>query len=291
MKPPVFDYVAPGSLDEALELLAEHGDDAKILAGGQSLIPLMNFRLAQPALLVDLNGLHELAGVRVDGEGRLRIGGMTRQRTLEREPLVAERSPLLAETIPFVAHPQIRNRGTVGGNLAHADPSSELPVVAVTLGAELVLKSKEGERTVGAEDFFVGLMTTALEPHEILVETVFPAAPPRTGISFMEVSRRHGDYAQCGVAATVSVDESGAVVDARLVFLSVGEIPMRARRAEEALAGEPDWGRAVAAAAALAAEEEIEPTDDIHASAAFKRHLAGVLTRRALETARARAVA
>ena len=291
MKPPVFDYVAPGSLDEALELLAEHGDDAKILAGGQSLIPVMNFRLAQPALLVDLNGLDELAGVRVDDEGRLRIGGMTRQRTLERDPLVAERSPLLAETIPFVAHPQIRNRGTVGGNLAHADPASELPVVAVALGAELVLKSKDGERTVGAEDFFVGLMTTALEPHEILAEAVFPAAPPRTGTSFMEVSRRHGDYAQCGVAATVSVDESGAVVDARLVFLSVGEIPMRARRAEEALAGEPDWGRAVAAAAALAAEEEIEPTDDIHASAAFKRHLAGVLTRRALETARARAVA
>ena len=291
MKPPVFDYVAPGSLDEALELLAEHGDDAKILAGGQSLIPLMNFRLAQPALLVDLNGLDELAGVRADDEGRLRIGGMTRQRTLERDPLVAERSPLLAETIPFVAHPQIRNRGTVGGNLAHADPASELPVVAVALGAELVLKNKERERTVGAEDFFVGLMTTALEPCEILVEAVFPAAPPRTGTSFMEVSRRHGDYAQCGVAATVSADESGAVVAARLVFLSVGEIPMRARRAEEVLAVEPDWDRAVAAAAALAAEEEIEPTDDIHASAAFKRHLAGVLTRRALETARARAVA
>ena len=291
MKPPPFEYVAPDSLEEALAILEQHGYDAKILAGGQSLIPLMNFRLAQPALLVDLNRLTDLAGLTVDGNGDLRVGGLTRQRELERDPRVAASSPLVAETVPFVAHPQIRNRGTVGGNLAHADPASELPVVAVALGAEMVIRGTSGERRVAAEDFFVGLMTPDLAPAEILVEAIFPRQPQRTGTAFMEISRRHGDYAQSGVAAVVTFTESGAVERARLVYLSAGEIPTRARRAEEILSGEPDWDKAVAEAAAVASLEEIDPSNDIHATADFKRHLAGVLTRRALQTARSRAAA
>ncbi len=288
MKPAPFDYSAPDSLDEALALLAEHGDEAKLLAGGQSLVPMMSFRLAQPARIVDLNRLGELDFVRSE-DGELRIGAMTRVRRLEREAAVAAAAPLLAETVPFIAHPQIRNRGTVGGSLAHADPAAELPVVAVAGRFRLRLVRSGGERWVAAEDFFTGLLETALEPEEALAEIAVPALAPRTGWAFSEVARRHGDYAQVGVAALVTADDGGRCREARLVYLSVGETPMEAREAAAALAGEPLTEASFRAAAELAASREIDPAGDIHATEAYKRHLARVLTVRALSTAAARA--
>ena len=291
MKPAPFQYLAPDSLDDALSALAEHGFDAKLLAGGQSLVPLLNFRLAQPAVLIDLNRLSELSYIREADGGGLRIGAMTRQRHLERDPLVAERAPLLAETVPHIAHPQIRNRGTVGGSIAHADPSGELPVVAVAVDARFRLQSSAGERWVEAADFFTGLMTTDLAPEEILTEIELPPLPPLTGWSFQEIARRHGDYAQVGLAAVVTLDEAGACRRARLIYLSVGEVPAVARQATAVLESNGLSAQTIAEAAAIAAEKDIEPTGDIHASADFKRHLARVLTVRALTEAHQRAQA
>lgn len=291
MKPAPFDYKAPGSLDEALELLAEHGDEAKLLAGGQSLVPMMNFRLAQPSLLIDCNGLRELDFIRRGADGDLRIGAMTRQRQLEREPLVERHAPLLFETIPFVAHPQIRNRGTVGGSLAHADPASELPVIALARRARLRLVRSAGERWLEARDFFVGLLATALEPDEMLAEIAVRPMPERTGWAFLEVARRHGDYAQVGVAALLSLAEDGTCSEARLVYLSVGETPMEAPRAAGLLGGQAPSDESFAAAADMAAQHEIDPAADIHATRAYKQHLARVLTVRALRRAAQRAAA
>lgn len=289
MKPPPFDYLAPSTLEEALGVLAEKGAEAKILAGGQSLVPVLNFRLAQPSLLVDLNGVAELNYLDVDEARTVRIGAMTRQRTLERDPRIAECAPLLAETVPLIAHPQIRNRGTVGGSLAHADPAGELPVVAVALDAEIVIRSQRGERAVAAGDFFVGLMTTALAEDELLCELRLPPSPERTGWAFREVSRRHGDYAHAGVAARVTLTPGGEVETAKLVYLSVGEVPLVAEAACGLLAGEQPTSELFAEAASKAATDEIDPSDDIHATAAFKRHLAEVMTRRALVSALERA--
>ena len=293
MKPAPFEYQAPASLEAALDVLARHGGEAKILAGGQSLIPVMNFRLAEPALLVDINKLTELDFIRRGEDGSLRIGGLTRQRRLERDPLVAEAAPLLHEAVPFIAHPQIRNRGTFGGSLAHADPAAELPALAVALRARLRLRRAGGERWVDAVDFFAGLFTTALEPDEILVEAAIPPLPPRTGWAFLEVARRHGDYAQVGIAALVTLDDAGRCREARLVYLSAGDRPIEAREAARLLAGEEISPPAIAAAAEKASRDEMNPFGDIHASAEFKRHLARVLTGRALRRAaeRARAAA
>jgi carbon-monoxide dehydrogenase medium subunit len=288
MKPAPFEYEAPESLPAALALLARHGGEAKLLAGGQSLIPVMNFRLAQPSLLVDLNRLPDLDYVRRSQAGGLAIGAMTRQRRLERDPLIAELAPLLHEAVPSIAHPQIRNRGTLGGSLAHADPAAELPVVAVALGARLRLAREGSERWVEARDFFAGLFTTALEPEEILVEIELPPPTPRTGWAFLEIARRHGDYAQAGVAARISLDENGRCAEAGLTYLSLGPGPVVAHGAARALAGDtlsPEAFRT----AAEAAQEEIDPVDDVHASARFKRHLARVLTVRALNLAALRA--
>jgi carbon-monoxide dehydrogenase medium subunit len=287
MKPAPFAYVAPRTLPEALTLLARHGDEGKALAGGQSLLPVLNFRLAQPTVLVDLNGVHELEGLEATAEG-LRMGALTRHRALEREPLVGAHAPLLAEAVHHIAHPQIRNRGTVGGSLAHADPKAELPALAVALGARFRLQKEGAERWVDARDFYVGLFTTALEPDELLTEIVWPPLGERTGCAFEEVARRHGDYAQVGVAAVIRVDAAGRCVEARLVFLAVGEGPLVAQGAAAALVGELP-GEAVIAAAAEAAAGEIAPSDDVHASAAFKRHLARVLAARVLRRAFARA--
>jgi carbon-monoxide dehydrogenase medium subunit len=217
MKPAPFEYLAPDSLAAALEALAAHGGEAKLLAGGQSLIPAMNFRLAQPAVLIDLNRVSELDFVERQPDGSVRIGALTRQRRLERDPELARAAPLLAQALPHVAHPQIRNRGTFGGSLAHADPAAELPAVAVALGARLRLRSARGERWVPAEEFFLGLFTTALDPDEALVEAVLPAPPPRRGTAFLEIARRHGDYAQVGVAAWVTLAGDGRIAAARLV--------------------------------------------------------------------------
>ena len=289
MKPAPFEYQAPASLEAALDLLARHGGDAKLLAGGQSLIPMMNFRLAEPALLVDLNKLGELDFVRRGEDGSLRIGALARHRRLERDPLVAQAAPLLHEAVPHIAHPQIRNRGTFGGSLAHADPAAELPAVALALGARLRLRRQGGDRWVEARNFFAGLFTTALEPEEILVEAALPPLPPRSGWAFLEIARRHGDYAQAGVAAWVSLDEAGRCREARLVYLSAGPGPVEAVDAARLLAGEEISPAAIEAVADKASREEIDPVNDVHASSEFKRHLARVLTRRALRQAAGRA--
>ena len=289
MKPAPFEYQAPDSLDAALDVLARHGGDAKVLAGGQSLIPVMSFRLAQPALLVDLNKISELDFLRRAEDGGLRIGAMTRQRRVERDPLVKEVAPLLAETVPWIAHPQIRNRGTVGGSLAHADPAAELPAVAVALRGRFRLRKAGGERWVEAADFFAGLFTTALEPDELLVEIALPPMPPRTGWSFQEIARRHGDYATVGVAALVTLGEDGVCREARLVYLSAGDTPKEARGAAALLAGSDLGPAAVTAAAEKASRDELSPFSDVHATALFKRHLARVLTGRALRSAAERA--
>lgn len=289
MKPAPFEYQAPTSLEAALDLLARHGGDAKVLAGGQSLIPVMNFRLAQPALLIDLNRIPGLDFLRHGADGGLEIGAMTRQRRLERDPLVAEVAPLLAEAIPWVAHPQIRNRGTFGGSIAHADPAAELPAIAVALRARFRLRKAGGDRQVEAKDFFAGLFTTLLEPDELLVEAAIPSLPPRTGWSFMEVARRHGDYAQVGIAALVTLGEDGKCREARLVYLSVGDAPVEAKAAAGLLVGTDLGPEAVAAAADKASRDEMDPRGDIHATLEFKRHLARVLTGRALRLAAERA--
>jgi CO/xanthine dehydrogenase FAD-binding subunit len=288
MKPAPFKYVAAETLAHALALKAEHGDAARFLAGGQSLLPAMNFRLAQPAVVIDLNGLGELDFVRAEGTGTLRIGALTRIRTMERDAAVAERLTLMREAVPYVAHPQIRNRGTLGGNLAHADPASELPAVVLAAGARLRARSARGERWIDAHEFFRGVFETALRADELLAEIEWPAATPRSGTCFLEVARRHGDFALLGVAAVVALDPGGSCAEARLAFCNAGATPVAAIRAAQALVGR----RIVAGdieAAAGAVQTEIDPAGNVHASKAFQRHLAGVLTRRALRTALARA--
>lgn len=285
MKPAPFAYYAPASVDEALSLLSEFGYDAKLLAGGQSLIPTMNFRLAQPAVLIDLNRVSSLAHLEAADDGSLHIGAMTRQRAVERSPIVRERAPLLHEAMPWIAHVQIRNRGTIGGSLAHADPAAELPAVAVALCARLRVLGSAGERLVDAADFFVSLFTTDLAPDEILVGVEIPPPSPRTGCGFSEFARRAGDYAIAGCAAMVTLNDSSAVADARIVFLSVGDGPVQAHTAVASLLGELPAPERISAAAQLAAENDIDPTGDIHATPAFRRHLAAVVARRALTSA------
>lgn len=289
MKPAPFTYLAPTSLAEALAALDEHGYDAKLLAGGQSLIPVMNFRLAQPGVIVDLNRLPGLAQIERNEAGGLRLGAMTRHSHLERSQTVARLAPLLSEAVPYIAHPQIRNRGTLGGSLAHADPAAELPVITVTLEARFRLQRAGGERWVGAEDFYHSLFMTALEPQEILVEVAIPPLPANTGHAFLEIARRHGDYAQAGVAALLTLDEEGICRKARLVYLNLGEVPRVAYQAATPLIGNRPSEALFDEVARQAARAEIDPTDDIHATAAYKRHLAHALGRRALRQAATRA--
>jgi CO/xanthine dehydrogenase FAD-binding subunit len=284
MKPAAFEYFCPTTMDAALALLVEHGSDAKPLAGGQSLIPAMNFRLATPSVLVDLNALSGLSYVALD-EDVLRIGGMTRHRTVERDAVVAREAPLVAEAMPFIAHPAIRTRGTIGGSLAHADPAAELPAVMLALDATFVLASHSGSRRVAAADFFTGLFSTAIEPGELLTEIRIPRKPPRSGYAFEEISRRHGDFALAGVAASVRVDEQGVCTSARLALLSVADRPVVSAEVARVLEGQRPSPGAIRAAATAAAARDIDPTSDIHASSAYRRQLAAVLTRRALERA------
>jgi carbon-monoxide dehydrogenase medium subunit len=289
MKPAPFRYLAPASLEEALAALAAHGDEAKVLAGGQSLIPTMNFRLAQPGMLVDLNPLTGLAYIEPEADGGLRLGAMTRQRQVERSDVVAQAAPLLHATMPHVAHVQIRNRGTIGGSLAHADPAAELPAVAVAMGARLRLQSVRGSRWVEAGDFYQGLFTTDLAPDEILAEVALPSMPARSGWSIQELARRRGDYALAGVAAMIALDGDGRCRQVEMVFFSVGDGPVRAPSASEVLVGEQVSRRMVVEAASAVVERDLDPPSDIHASAAYRRHLAEVLGRRALLEAFARA--
>ncbi len=289
MKPPPFQYIAPASLNEALLAMGQHGWDAKLLAGGQSLIPVMNFRLAYPSVIVDLNRLDGLSHLHPTEAGELRIGAMVRHSQLEHSGNVAHHAPLVHEAMPHIAHPQIRNRGTLGGSLAHADPAAELPVIMVALQARFRLQKTSGDRWVNAGEFYQALFTTALEPEEILVEIAIPPLPRNIGYAFLELARRHGDYAQAGVAAVVRLDENGICSQARLVYLNVGEVPMVAGEAAGMLVGHVPSADLIADAAHSAAQNEIDPTGDIHATADYKRHLAFVLGKRAIERAVARA--
>lgn len=286
MKPAPFEYVRPASVAESIAALSEGGYGAKLLAGGQSLIPAMNFRLAQPALLVDLGGLAELRGIREREHGGLMIGAMTTHREVERSSLVAKHSPLLAEVMPWIAHAQIRNRGTLGGSLAHADPAAELPSVMQVLGAILHVQGPDGERTVPVDEFYLGLFTTALEPDELLTAIEIPPLATGSRCAFEEVARRHGDFALVGVAVVVEPGDGDALVSARISLLSVGEGPVLAERAMAGLVGQPVSDEAIHEAARATAED-LDPPDDIHASPEFRRHLAEVLTARALQRVRA----
>jgi carbon-monoxide dehydrogenase medium subunit len=286
VKPPVFEYTAVRSIDEAVAELRQHGDAAKLLAGGQSLVPLLNMRLAAPERLIDLNRVPELAFITVR-DGGLAVGAMTRQRAVERSTLAAAQVPLLADALPWVGHFQIRNRGTVGGSLSHADPAAELPAVALCLDARFTARGPAGVRTLAAGEFFVAQLTTALAPTELLTEVWFPAPPAGSGSAWIELARRHGDYALVGVAAVVTL-AGDRVREARLALTGVGDRPVRARAAEARLAGE-SLTPSVLADVAEAARQAIEPGSDIHASAAYRRHLAGVLVGRAIRLAAARA--
>src|SRR5580693_4504704 len=238
MKPAPFKYIAASSLDQALALKAEYGDEARFLAGGQSLIPAMNFRLARPAVLIDINGLGALAGVSRSQGREIRVGALTRYRALERNGDFLKTCPLFADALPHIAHPQIRNRGTIGGNLSHADPASELPAVATAMAARMRIKSAGNEREVAAADFFVGLLTTDIAAEEMLVEVLFPEPKPRTGVCFIEVARRRGDFALAGVAAILRFDEEARCADLRLALCGVGETPVEASGATASLVGQ-----------------------------------------------------
>jgi CO/xanthine dehydrogenase FAD-binding subunit len=289
MKPPAFDYAAPKTLDEAVGLLSQHEGEAKILAGGQSLMPLLNMRLARPALLVDIARVDGLDYIR-DVDGALAIGAMTRQRSVEHSELVRSRFPLLHTAILNIAHPQNRNQGTVGGSLAHADPAAELPAMAFAYDAEFRAVGPAGERRIKAADFFVTYLTTALEPTEVLTEVRFPALPPRTGWSFIELARRHGDFALTGVVTRLAMD-GGRCSSAQIVLFGVGTTPVRARAAEQVLAGQKCDAALFERAGQTASQEIEEPLSDVHASAEYRRDLARVLTRRALAEAASRAAA
>ncbi len=281
MKPPVFMYHDPHTLPEALELLRSYGGEAKILAGGQSLVPLLNLRLVRPKALVDINRIPELDYIR-EQDGWVCVGALVRQRAAERSELVRTRVPLLAQALRWVGHPQIRNRGTVCGSLAHADPAAELGAVAAALDARFVIRNLDGERVVGPEAFFVTYLTTCLAPDEMLVEVRFPVLP-QWRWAFEEVAPRHGDYALAAVAAGVRVTE-GRVEEARLAYAGVGPTPIRVREAEAALVAASTFEAGVKAAAEEV-RRRIEPDGDVHASSEFRRHLAAVLTRRALHRA------
>jgi carbon-monoxide dehydrogenase medium subunit len=282
MKLPPVDYEAPKTVSEAVELLGEHLDEASVLAGGQSLIPLMALRLAHPAVLIDINGIDELSGVSAT-DGWVAIGAMTREYVAEESATVAGAVPLLAAALPLIGHEAIRSRGTIGGSLAHADPAAELPAVARALDAEFVVRSQSGERVIPAADWFESYLTTSRRPDELLVEVRFPAAERGTGISFQEVARRHGDFAVVGLAASLTLSD-GAISDARLAFSGVANVPVRAAGAEDLLVGERPSAE-LFDEAARRATEDIDPPADLHGSSDYRKKVAATLMRRGLRAA------
>lgn len=282
MKPSPFEYHGPTDLGETLAILAEVGPHGKVLAGGQSLIPMLNMRLAAPTHLIDINRVAELDTLSVD-RGGVHVGALARHATVERSAEAATAQPLLRQALRLVAHPVIRNRGTVVGSLVHADPSAEMPAVLALLGGSVRLARVGGEREVAAGDFFTGPLESALEPGELAVSAYFPAVPERSGTAFCEVARRHGDYAMAGVAALVTLDEDLRIVAARVACISVGPVPVVVDVSEfcgPSPATSVDWG-----AVARAVQDRIDPEGDIHATAEYRRHLTGVLVERALKAA------
>jgi carbon-monoxide dehydrogenase medium subunit len=289
MKPAPFDYYAPNNVDEALTILNDLGYGIKVLAGGQSLVPAMNFRMAVPPALLDLNNIPELSYIHPTESGGVMIGTMTRDSVVERDPIIKEKFPLIIEAMPHIAHPQIRNRGTFGGALAHADPTAQLPAVVWALDGRFHIRSKTEDRWLSAEEFFLGPFATAIAPEDLLVEIELPAMPKHSGSSYEQTERQAGAQALVGVAVVVVLDEIGVCKDVRMVFLSVGEMPTLAVKADEKLIGKQPTQALIAEAAKTAAEEDITSGDDIHCSADFRRHLIEVLAGRALKAAFERA--
>lgn len=288
MKPAAFTYSAPTTVDEVLAELAEHGDDAKILAGGQSLVPIMNFRLARPAHLIDINGVSELAYV-TRRDGRLRIGAIARQSTVERSALVRSGWPLLPEALAHVAHPQIRNRGTVCGSLAHGDGAAEMPAILAACEGHVVARSVRGTRELRPDELFVGSMVTTLEPDELLVEAVYPPRAAATGQAFEEYARRHGDFPFAGAAASVTVDPEGVCTRAVIVLQGVASTPVRASAAEAELRDRPRSSALIERSAAIATAE-LEPPSDVHGSGEFRARVCGELVQRTVQRAWERAI-
>ena len=282
MKLPPVDYEAPTTVAEAIDLLAEHLDEASVLAGGQSLIPLLALRLARPAVLIDINGIDELSGVSAAG-GRVTIGAMTREYVAEASEAIADTLPLLAAALPLIGHEAIRNRGTIGGSLAHADPAAELPAVAKALDAEFVVRDPSGERVIPAERWFEGYLTTSRRPDELLLEVRFPAARRGTGISFQEVARRHGDFAIVGLAVSL-VLSGGVISDARLAFAGLSDVPVRAAAAEDLLVGERPSAE-LFDEAGRRATDDLDPPADLHGSSDYRKTVAAAMVRRGLRAA------
>lgn len=288
MKPAPFEYVIPATVEEAVGCLADEDIESHVLAGGQSLIAAMNMRMARPELLVDLGKLDELDFIREEN-GAITLGAMTTKRTVEFSPVVENTQPLLHAATLLIAHPQIRNRGTVGGSIAHADPAAEYPAVALLLDAEIKARGTGGERTIAASEFFISYFTTALDEAEILTQIRIPAMAPNTGWSFKEFSRRHGDFAMAGVGVTLNLDSSGHCENTKIVAFALGPTPLRARAVEEAINGEIPGPRLFAAACKKMADNIEDPTSDVHASVEYRRDLAAVMGERALAEAVARA--
>jgi CO/xanthine dehydrogenase FAD-binding subunit len=282
MKPIKFNYYAPTSVSEALDTLAELGYEGKVLAGGQSLIAAMNFRMARPSALVDLNNIPELAYIKQTPEGGLAIGTMTRVSKVEHSAEVAKLFPLLPQVAKYIAHAQIRHRGTFGGAIAHADPAGQLPSIAVAMNANILVRGKGKERWVRASDLIVGPFMTLIEPDEMLAEVVLSPNPARTGSNYQQVSRQSGGYAQAAVASVVTLDDKDRVKSVRLVLMSVGEVPILSQKASELLIGQEPTAAALKAVAEAAATTEIDPATDIHATADYRRNLIRVLVVRSL---------
>ena len=282
MKLPPVEYEAPTTVADAIDLLAEYQDEASVLAGGQSLIPLLALRLARPAVLIDINGIDELSGVSAT-DGWVGVGAMTREYVAEESQTVADAVPLLAAALPLIGHEAIRSRGTIGGSLAHADPAAELPAVARALDAEFVVRGPAGERVIPAAQWFEAYLTTSRQPDELLVEVRFPAAKQGTGTSFQEVARRHGDFAIVGLAASL-VLSGGVISDARLAFAGVSDVPVRAAAAEDLLAGERPSAE-LFDEAARRATEDLDPPADLHGSSDYRKTVAAAVARRGLRAA------
>jgi carbon-monoxide dehydrogenase medium subunit len=287
MIPPAFEYLRPKTIPEAIEMLKQHGDAAKILSGGQSLIPMMKLRLARPGYLIDINRIAGLSHIKEE-DGYLKIGGLTREAELELSPLVRSSYPILADTTHVIADPQVRNLATVGGNLAHGDPANDHPATMMALGAQVVASGAKGQRVIPIEDFFVSLFTTALQPDEILTEIRVPIPPPRSAGAYLKLERKVGDFATAAVAVQLTLDEKGACKRAGIGLTNAGPTPVKARKAESFLEGKELSDAAVGEAARLAADEA-EPSSDLRGPAEYKRGLVKELARRALVLARDRA--
>jgi carbon-monoxide dehydrogenase medium subunit len=285
MKAPDFDYARPRTLDEVFALLAEYGDEARLLAGGQTLVATLNMRLSEPALLIDINGIDALRGIAVQ-DGALRIGALATHTQIEGSALVAQHAPLLAMAAPHIAHRAIRNLGTLGGSIAYADPAAEWPACALALDATVICRGAEGTRRIPAADFFLGLYTTALRPGELVMACDFPLAAGGARFHFDELARRHGDYAIAGLALA-SRFEQGLMRQTRIALMGIAGTPVRARRTEALLDGRAADAGVIGEAATLLAEEldgPLKPVADLTSSSATKRQLATVLLRRALAT-------